>query len=254
MSLAMNHDSTQLSCIIVDDEPLAVDILEDYVNKIHYLNHVATFDNGMDTLHFLKEQQVDLVFLDIQMPNLTGIQLMEVLNDPPMVVFTTAYENYALKSYEYEAVDYLLKPIEFERFLKAVEKAFDKKLMKEKIHGKSSEKEKDSLGQTSEFIFVKTEYRMQKILIEDILYIEGMKNYLRIATKNGKIMTLSNFRSVEKMLPESNFHRIHKSYIVAIDKIENIERNRVKIGDMLFPVSETYKDGFYRKIDNISLH
>lgn len=250
----MGSTDHKLSCLIVDDEPLAVDILKDYVEKIPYLQLSGSLENGMEALRYLKEHKTDLVFLDIQMPNLTGIQLIEVLSDPPMIIFTTAYENYALKSYEYDAIDYLLKPIEFERFVKAVEKAYDrKKGSSDKNSLKTELSENTSERATPEFLFVKTEYRMQRVQIRDILYIEGMKNYLRIATRDEKIMTLSNFKTIEAALPENNFQRIHKSYIVAIDKIESIERNRVNIGGHLFPVSDTYKEDFYKKIDHLSI-
>lgn len=250
----MGKETHQITCAIVDDEPLAVEILEDYVQKVPYLNYQASFSDGMETLNFLREQKVDLLFLDIQMPNVTGLQLMEVLDEPPMIIFTTAYENYALKSYEYDAVDYLLKPVEFERFLKAVEKAWKRKrfFSHEPVSMENTTAEPQSYH-GSQYLFVKTEYRMQKILVDDILYIEGMKNYLRIVTRHEKIMTLSSFKKMESVLPVRNFQRIHKSFIVAIDKIDNIERHRVKIRDKLLPVSDSYKESFYRKIDNMSI-
>jgi DNA-binding LytR/AlgR family response regulator len=249
----MKKNMKPLQCVIADDEPLAAEILQDYIDKIPYLELITTFENGIETLHYLKENEADLLFLDIQMPDLTGIQLVEVLKFPPMVIFTTAYENYALKSYELDAVDYLLKPIGFDRFLVAIEKAMERKKMIFENNLIDNSKLEKLTTSERHFIFVKTEHRMQKVFVDDILYIEGMKNYLRIVTHKERIMTLSNFKNMEEVLPPEKFQRIHKSFLIALDKIDNIERNRVCIKDKMFPVSETYKEEFYKKIRDLSI-
>ncbi len=243
----------KISCIAIDDEPLALEIMEDYISKLSYLEHKASFGNSMEALNYLKENRVDLLFLDIQMPDLTGIQLAQVLDHPPAIIFTTAYDNFAVKSYELDAVDYLLKPIEFERFIQATEKVY-------KMHvARCDEKNanQDTLLHDEKkpppFLFVKTEHRMEKVFLNDILYVEGMKNYLRIVGCTQKIMTLLSFRKIEDMLPAGNFIRVHKSFIVAIDKIESIERNRIKIGEKRIPVGESYKQQFYKRLEDSTL-
>ncbi|HNV53085.1 MAG TPA: LytTR family DNA-binding domain-containing protein, partial [Tenuifilaceae bacterium] len=181
-----------------------------------------------------------LMLLDIQMPELTGIQLMKVLDNPPQVIFTTAYDNYAIKSYELDAVDYLLKPIEFDRFLKAIEKSW-----KRIERGQSVEVNKvEQTSSKDTFIFIKTEHRVQRVEISEILYIEGMKNYLRVVTRTDKFMTLQNFKSICELLPVNQFMRVHKSFVIAVDKIDSIERSRIRIGKQLIPIGDTYKKDF----------
>jgi len=231
----------QINCIAVDDEPLALDIIEDYAAKIPYLQLSAVFDNPIEAINYLKTNQVDLIFLDIQMDDLTGVQMLKVIEKKPEVIFTTAYEQYALQGYELNVADYLLKPISFERFLKAVEKVYKKIDMPKPDCPEQSDKEQF----TSDFMFVKTEFRMQKINFADILYIEGQGDYLRIITTKEKIMTLQNFKKMEDVLPRGKFIRIHKSYMVAINKIDSIERNRIKIGETHISISETYRKNFY---------
>ncbi len=243
-----------INCIAVDDEPLALDIIEDYINKVPFLNHVKSFDNALSAIDFLKEEPIDLMFLDIQMEELTGIQMLSVLNsNRPHVILTTAYENYALQGYDLDVDDYLLKPISFDRFLKAVNKVHETISLKKNKHNDFGLKKPNNEVVTSEesygYFFVKTESRLQKIYFDDILYIEGQGDYLRIICKNDKIMTLQNFKKMEEALPCSNFIRIHKSYMVAIDKIESIERSRIKIKDKLIPISDTYKNKFNEELE-----
>ncbi|RYZ84491.1 MAG: response regulator transcription factor, partial [Proteobacteria bacterium] len=204
-----------LYCIIIDDEPLAREKLQQYVSKVPMLKMIGSFEDAVDALMFLKTNEVQLIFLDIQMENLNGIQFMEALNNPPKIIITSAYSEYAIQGFEFRVSDYLLKPIPLNRFLKAVDKVTDEL----KVNSK-----------TASFIFVKTEYRMERVGLEEILYIEGMKDYLRIVTANRSIMTLQSFASIEKSL-NSNFLRVHKSYIVALDKIKSIERNVIHIAD-----------------------
>lgn len=240
----------KIQCIIVDDEPLALEILEAYIEKIPYLELAGKFSSGIDALQFLKEHQVDLMLLDIQMPDLTGIQLMKVLEHPPLVIFTTAYDNYAIKSYELDAVDYLLKPIELDRFLKAVEKVWKRIEQRNTKPNIIIENNNNTNKESS--IFIKTEYRIQRVEKSDILYIEGMKNYLRVVTRAEKYMTLMNFKNIQQLLPESQFVRVHKSFIIAIDKIDSIERGRIRIGNQHIPIGDTYRKEFEQIISNLN--
>jgi two-component system LytT family response regulator len=223
-----------INCIIVEDEPLALKRTKEYVKKISYLNLLQSFDNGFEAIGFLKNQHVDLIFLDIKMDELTGIQLLESLERKPFVVVTTAYSEYALKGYELNVLDYLLKPFSIERFIQAVEKVFDRL-------DKTPNDNRD-------FFFIKTEYRIEKIFFQDILFIEGMRDYRCIQTNSKKILTLQTFTELVQELPKSKFCRVHKSYIVTLNKIDLIERNRIKIKDKFIPISETYREIFYARI------
>ena len=223
------------SCIIIEDEPLALKRTMDFVNKIPFLNLIDTFDNAINGLFYLKSNKVDLLFLDINMDELSGIELLESSKIDSQVIITTAYQEYALKGYELNVTDYLLKPFTFDRFLKAINKAH------ENLTNHISDSQPD-------FIFVKTEYRLEKIMLNEIMYIEGMRDYRRIHTANKRVMTLQNFSEFEKLIPSSIVCRVHKSYMVAINKIVSIERNRIKIADQLIPISESYKEVFYQII------
>jgi len=230
----------QISCIAIDDEPLALSKLEGFIAKVPELKLIRTFDNAIEAIGWLKENSTDLIFLDIQMEQLTGIQFLESTGTKTRVILTTAYDQYAIKGYDLNVTDYLLKPYSFERFLKSVNKVMENFVQKER--SEQSEVRPDS------FIFVKTEYRLERIDIEDILYIEGMKDYLRIICTDKKIMTLQNFARLEETLPPKLFCRVHKSFIVAIDKIKSIERGVIVIADRRIPVSNTYKESFFSKI------
>jgi len=228
---------TKYSCIIIEDEPLALEKTKDFVSKVPFLNLSATFDNALTGLTYLNNNKVDLLFLDINMDELSGIELLESTKINSQVIITTAYQEYALKGYELRITDYLLKPFTFNRFLQAVNKA------QENITHRGTESQTD-------FIFVKTENRLEKIMLNEIVYIEGMRDYRRIHTLNKKIMTLQNFSEFEKLIPPTLICRVHKSFMVALNKIESIERNRIKIAGQLIPVSETYKDSFFQLINN----
>ena len=225
------------TCIIIEDEPLALEKTKDFVNKVPFLNLSATFDNALSGLTYLNNNKVDVLFLDINMDELSGIELLESSKISSQVIITTAYQEYALKGYELQITDYLLKPFTFNRFLQAVNKA------QENLSQRIAEKQLD-------FIFVKTENRLEKIMINEILYIEGMRDYLRIHTSNKKVMTLQSFSELELLIPAYLVCRVHKSYMVAINKIESIERSRIKIADQLIPVSETYKEAFLQLINS----
>jgi len=227
----------KLSCIIIEDEPLALDKTKDFVNKVPFLNLAATFDNALTGLAYLNNNKVDLLFLDINMDELSGIELLESSKINSQVIITTAYQEYALKGYELQITDYLLKPFTFNRFLQAVNKA------QENILQRTS----DILP---EFIFVKTENRLEKVMLNEIVYIEGMRDYLKIHTLTKKVMTLQSFGELEKMIPQTIVCRVHKSYMVALNKIDSIERSRIKIADQLIPISDTYKDAFLQLISS----
>tara|TARA_B110000285_G_C15049103_1_gene576005 strand:- start:583 stop:1269 length:687 start_codon:yes stop_codon:yes gene_type:complete len=220
-----------INCIIVEDEPLALEKTQWLVKKINYLNLVASFDNAFDAMTFLKGCEIDLIFLDINMDEFTGIQMLESTNLKSEVIITTAYPEYALKGYELNVTDYLIKPFGLDRFIKAVDK----------IHTKRSN---DQTSNNLEFIFVKTENRLEKISFDDILYIEGMRDYRRIHTTTKRIMTLQSFTDFEQKIPSHLVARVHKSYMVGLSKIESIENNRIKIGKELIPISNTYRDSF----------
>jgi two-component system, LytTR family, response regulator len=230
---------SKYTCIIIEDEPLALEKTKDFVNKVPFLQLSATFENALTGLAYLNSNKVDLLFLDINMDELTGIELLENSKINSQVIITTAYQEYALKGYELHITDYLLKPFTFNRFLQAVNKA------QENLVRHASEAQ-------PEFIFVKTENRLEKIMLDDIVYIEGMRDYRRIHTihKNVKIMTLQNFSEFEKLIPPSLICRVHKSFMVALNKIVSIERSRIKIADQLIPISETYKEAFFQLINN----
>lgn len=222
----------KINCIAIEDEPLALKKIKGFIEQVDYLNLLEGFNNAVDAIGYLKKNTVDLIFLDIRMKKLSGIQFLESLQIKPKVIITSAYDEYALKGYELNVFDYLLKPFTFERFLKSVDKVYNQL---SEIASKNS----------NEFIFVKTEYRIEKIEIKDILYIQGMKDYLQIHTLDKKIMILQTFRNLLEILSDVDFQRVHYSFIVSISKIENIERNRIRIGKDLIPISDSYKDRFY---------
>jgi DNA-binding LytR/AlgR family response regulator len=212
---------------------------------------VRTFDNAVDSIDFLKTNNIDLIFLDIQMEALTGIQLLRVLKDPPEVIFTTAYDSYALEGFELDAADYLLKPFSFERFIKAVDRVYNKLSLKQ--HAEPVEAHITIGNPIERYMFVKTGNKLQKVFFNDVLFVEGQGDYLRINTPRERIMTLQKFSQLESILPSGNFIRVHKSYLVAVDKIDSISRNRIKIGDELIPIGDSYKKEFYAKLDGKKL-
>jgi DNA-binding LytR/AlgR family response regulator len=240
-----------IRCIIVDDEPLALHVLEDYISKIPFLQLVKSTTNPIEALTLVQEKEADLVFLDVQMPELTGIQFLKIANGKAKVILTTAYPQYALEGYELDVIDYLLKPIAFERFYKAAQKAqaiLQPAAVKPVAVAETSP-QKPQQEFLSDFIFVKTEHKIQKVYLNDILFIEGLKDYISIFTPAERIITLQNMKKMEDALPTKYFIRVHKSYIVSINKIDSIERSRIFIGDKIIPVGDTYRDEFFKIID-----
>src|SRR6202012_5880432 len=237
-----------IRCLVVDDEPLALHILEDYISKMPFLQLVKATTNPIEALQLVQEGQIDLVFLDVQMPELTGIQFLRIANGKSKVILTTAYSQYALEGYELDVIDYLLKPIAFDRFFKSVQKAQSiiQPAAKAELKNEPPQQNNDFL---SDFIFVKTEHKIQKVYLNDILFIEGLKDYISIFTATERIITLQNMKKMEDALPAKHFIRVHKSYIVSINKIDSIERSRIFIGDKVIPVGDTYRDEFFKIID-----
>lgn len=248
---------TKLRCIAVDDEPLALDIIEDYVSKVPFLELVKRTENAIEALQLVQAGGIDLVFLDIQMPELTGIQFLKIANGKSNYILTTAYSQYALESYDLNVSDYLLKPIAFDRFYKAVEKVHNQqqKAVEQTpppapVVAAPVAAPAPTAHPVQDFIFVKTEHKIQKIQLDDILYIEGLKDYISIYTKAERVITLQNMKKMEETLPSSQFIRVHKSYIISLDKIESIERSRITIFGKVIPIGDTYRDEFFKRIDN----
>ncbi len=238
----------KINCIAIDDEPLALDIIRAYCSKIPFLTLAGTFTNAIDTLEYLRHHTVDLMFLDIQMEELTGIQLLNSLKNKPLVIFTTAYDQYALQGFDLDVLDYMLKPIPFERFVKGANKALEQ-MQKQSISSAQEKQERPVSQAANPFFFVKTETRIEKVNASEVLYVEGMGDYWRIVTKNRRIMTLMNAKGIEEILHEPGFCRVHKSFFVAIDKIEFVERKQIKIGEILIPISDTYQKNFFDLIE-----
>ncbi|MFW5872528.1 MAG: LytR/AlgR family response regulator transcription factor [bacterium] len=233
-----------MKCIVVDDEPFALNLIKDYVQKTPYLKLSADFSNPFKALEFLTNNQVDVIFLDINMPELTGIQLLKSLPYKPNVIFTTAYPEYGAESYEYDAVDYLLKPVKYERFLKAVNKVGELIKSSKKITPVSVT-ENPQEGE----LFIKSGTQIHKINSNDILYIEGAGNYMTFYLKEAKIMSLLKMSDVLNLLPSDNFIRIHKSYIVSFAHIDIIEKHQVFIRKRNIPIGITYREQFLSKIN-----
>ncbi len=234
-----------MKCIIVDDEPLALEILSDYVSKTAGLDLVNTYTNPIEAFASIEKDKIQLIFLDVQMPELTGIQFMKLLGNKAKVILTTAYPEYALDGYEHNIIDYLLKPISFERFQKAIQKIGSFTEVLNFSESKIGAEDQNIL----EHIFVKTEHKIVRIDLNDILYIEGLKDYISIYTPSERILTLMNMKKVEELLPSKRFIRVHKSYIVSMEKIKSIEKNRIYIEEQGIPIGDTYKDEFYIRLE-----
>jgi two-component system, LytTR family, response regulator len=238
-----------IRCLVVDDEPLALDIIVDYIEKVPALELVKATTSAFEALTLAQENKVDLIFLDVQMPELTGIQFLKIIKGKCQVILTTAYPEYALDGYELDVTDYLLKPIAFDRFYKAVQKVTNNKAPAPSTSGGDT----IYVQNTPDFIFVKTEHKIQKIYLDDILYIEGLKDYISLFTPSERIITLQNMKKMEEALPAKRFIRVHKSYIISLDKIESIERSRILIKDKIIPVGDTYRDNFFKIIENLNI-
>jgi DNA-binding LytR/AlgR family response regulator len=233
-----------MKCIIIDDEPLAIDVIESYIKQIGGLEIVAKCTNPLDAITLLNKYKIDLVFLDIEMPNLTGIDLVKAINNIPQFIFTTAYPEYALEGFNLNATDYLVKPIPFHRFLTAISKAKEKYESDQNKLVNVSSAGILTTNTLDDFIFVKSEYEKIKINIQSIKYIQGLKDYIKIysTSSNRAILTLSSFKDIMDKLPQSHFIRIHRSYIVNIGYIDALQKTKVVMDKIKIPIGETYKE------------
>lgn len=235
----------KIRCIAVDDEPLALRVIESHIEKLQDVELIAKCSNAIEAFEVLKNKKIDLVFLDIQMPELTGLDFLKTLQNPPHVIFTTAYRNYAIDAFDLDVLDYLLKPISFERFLKSINKFYNRK--KESI---TSIKENATSDQViSGFIYIKKGKSMIKILVNNIIYIESLKDYVKIHTKEQTYVTKQQIGVFEEILPEEKFLRIHKSFIVSLDCITSFSPSKVEIGKTILPIGRTYKSLVLKKLN-----
>lgn len=228
-----------INCLIVDDEPLAADVIESFVAKMPHLYLAGKVNSATEALAVIKTAKVDIMFLDIQMPEMTGLEFLKTLRNPPLVIFTTAYPNYALESYEIDAADYLLKPVSFDRFVKAVNKA------EERMKNNGVE-----AGETPDYIFVKADGKLVRINIQEICYVEGLKDYVIIHTMHSKVVTHNTMKNIEALLlSDDNFIRIHRSYIINLRFVKEIEGNSFRVKDQLLTIGTTFKDEVQSKLE-----
>ncbi|MFY0686399.1 MAG: response regulator transcription factor [Cyclobacteriaceae bacterium] len=232
----------KLNCVCVDDEPLALGLVEQFIGQTDFLHLVGAFDNPLEALKVLQHEQIDLIFLDIQMNDLTGIDLAKILDGKehkPLIIFTTAFDQFAIEGYKLDAIDYLLKPFNYQEFLKAATKAQQYRQLQK---GNEVQGARD-------YLFLKVEYQLIKVRYDDILFIEGLKDYVRVHLKEGKpILSLTSLKSLEDKLPASKFYRIHRSHIVSLDKVDAITKNSLEIGDKMLTISENYRESFHKAI------
>ncbi len=232
-----------LKCIAIDDEPLALDIIEGYVEKVEFLELLTKTTSAIDALKIIRSEPIDLIFLDIQMPDLSGFEFLESLDRSPLIIFTTAYDDYAVDSYNYNAIDYLLKPFSFARFLKAVKKAH--KLFNTNKTGNITIEKKDKV----KYIFVNVDGNIIKLFLNDILFIKSLTDYIEIKTAEKRYIVRESLKDVEKTLATNNFIRVHKSYIVSLSKIDLIEGNTIKIHNEEIPIGRSYRNNLLNVIN-----
>jgi two-component system, LytTR family, response regulator LytT len=232
-----------IRAIAIDDEPLALQLISSYINKTNFLELAGAFDNPLSAKEFIEQEQIDLIFVDIQMPDLMGTEFVRSLNNGPRVIFTTAFEKYALEGFKLDAIDYLLKPFSYEEFLTAAQKAL--KLFE------LEQKAAVQLEANNEFLFLKSEYKIRRINFDEILYIEGLKDYVKVVMRNEPkpILSINSLKTVESKLPASRFMRVHRSFIVNLERIQTIERFRIVFGNVYIPVSDQYKEKFQEYLD-----
>lgn len=240
-----------MKCIIIDDEPLAINVLVSYCEDIGGIEVVGTYSNALDAFAILQANTIDLVFTDIEMPQINGIDFIRSLDKKPLFIFTTAYPQYALDGFDLNAVDYLVKPIPIPRFIKAIGRARELMDLKHNPHIETNIVPAFGIDviEKKGYIFVKSEYDNKMILLNNITFIQGLKDYLKIHTDNqSPILTLMSFKAIQEMLPSQEFFRVHRSYIVNVNRIESIQRSKVLIGTMRIPIGESYKVDFFKKI------
>ena len=232
-----------IKCVSIDDEPLALKQINGYIEKIPGLQLLSSFTSAIKALHFLQENAVDLMFVDINMPDMSGMDFVKSLSNPPKVIFTTAYREYAAEGFQVDAADYLVKPISFSAFVKAVDKTSQRYF--------SDIESKESIRNNEQFLFIKSEYKIVRLNLDNIKYIEGMRDYVRIHLENEKpIMALLGMKNIQQHLPSKSFMRVHRSYIVNLNKIHTIERNRIVFDQKVhIPISDQYKEEFQKFLD-----
>jgi DNA-binding LytR/AlgR family response regulator len=228
----------KITCLVVDDEPPALEVLKKYIESIFSLELAGTCANAVEALNLIQQKNIDLLFLDIQMPQILGTDFIRTLVNPPKIIFTTAYRKYAVEGFDLDAVDYLLKPISFERFLKAVNKVMKTSIQLGAQTGQTMTKEKET---TEPFIHFRSDRRMLKVALDEILYIESLKDYIRVVTKSKTILTKQSISSLEENLPANAFLRIHRSYIIAVNKIDFFTNELVGINKLELPISRMYR-------------
>ena len=232
----------KLHCVIVDDEPLAITIIEGYLKKIPYIEIIGKFDNALPVYEFLKENSVDLLFLDVEMPNITGVDFLKSLSSPPAVIFTTANKSYAIDGFDLNVEDYILKPVTFERLLKSVNRVY------EKINQKTI-KDKNS---TDEFLYLKENKKMVKVYYKNILYLESVKDYVKVVTTCKTVITKQQLGYFESILDKSRFLRIHRSFIISSDKVDAYSLSGIDIGNTELPIGRKYKEDVIKVLDNLN--
>lgn len=244
-----------MKCIAIDDEPLALNVIADFCSKIDYLQLVGTYTSAIDAIQVLNKLKIDLIFVDVQMPHITGIEFIRSLKNPPLIILTTAYTEHALEGYELSILDYLVKPIPFERFFQGVNKAYELFCLKSEdsamvssIQAVPEQKEPEP-----EYMLIRVEYSTVKVLFTDIKYIEGIKDYVKIKLQNKSLLTKTTMKHMEDKLSRKKFIRVHKSYIIAVDAIEKIENNRIIIGEQRIPIGTSYKHVFNEFLERYKL-
>jgi DNA-binding LytR/AlgR family response regulator len=234
-----------INCIAIDDDPASLKLIREYSSRIQFINLAGTFSNPFEAVQTINNNQVDLIFLDIVMPQISGLEFLKTLYNPPMTIFMTAFREYASDGFECDAVDYLVKPVSFERFSKAVNKAFQLIRLK----APAGEPVQEPEGVSQGFLMVKVEYTTIRINLNDILYIEGLKDYVKIYAEGRLILTKTTMKNIIERLPAGLFLRVHKSYIISVDKIDMIENNRIVIGSQRIPIGESYRSSFFEMIN-----
>ena len=237
------HEAKPIRCLIVDDEPPARDVLRRYLAELPLLQLVGECGHAVEALSFLQQRPVDLMFLDISMPQLKGTELLKILKHPPRTIFTTAHAEYALEGYELDAIDYLLKPIQFDRFLKAVNKAYGAAAPSPSF----APLHKEELKKES-FVYFRVDRKMVKVMLEDIMYAESMKDYVKVFTRNGPIVTKQSISSLEAMLPETSFIRTHRSFIVSLDKIKSFTSELIEVDKTEIPIGKLFRQGVLKML------
>jgi len=231
------------TCLIVDDEQLARRLLQEFVTKVPMLELAGMCKNPLEAMEVLNSKRIDIMFLDIQMPEITGVEFMKSLQHKPATIFTTAYSEYALEGYQLDVIDYLVKPFPLDRFIKAVNKAIDFIDLKKSANKKDQKKSMDS-----NHLLLRADHKIYKVALEDIQYIEGLKEYVSYYTNEKRIIVLQSLKSIEESLPSDKFIRVHRSYIVPIDKIKTLDGNQVQIGDKLIPIGRSYKEDVLKRV------